>query len=344
MRVIFFLSFFCYFKWLCAHNEIRFEQLDPEQQQIHANLYKQASIDRSDHTQDGRNFLSAAMRFTFIDGSTFILYIKNPITGKFFFVSGKEKPSFISKAKKLHKTFEYGFDTPKLSHHTLRQREQNVYSLTDSEMKFILTLTTAKHTILEDFLRHYPTTDIIQAIELHIFTTRDMCPCCFQHMQNFLDAINLKKDNSIFSMIRADADIPVTFFISSIVGFAPDVGSINFDHAIYGYCLPDKTSYISHDINDRKMHCIFLRKKLYTHITAESANTMQCIPQLNLLFQKKLLSIIPKPISSAEIYRRSYTKHPYGSWCETLTEKDLKKQKTKQRNRSRDEKRQGFFW
>lgn len=343
MRV-FYLFVFCYcIGDLVAHNEIAFEQLEPEQQQIHAKLYKQASIERNDHTRDGRNFLSAALRFKLSNGSSFISYIRNPFNGAFFFVSGEGEPSLLEQALQLHEKLKHGFDAPKLSNHVFHQTEQNMYRLEDSEMKLISALTSPEYETLMYTTLSLINLDMIESIECHIFTTRDMCPCCYQHMQNFLNAINTGEDESIFSIIKPYSEVPVTFFISSIVGFPPNKESINFISSTYQYCLSDSEAPpIQHKIENKQMHCIFLRKNPYTDIIVETANNMQCLRQLNRKFQEQLISITPQSDPVVKIYRRKHTKQSPIIWKESLIEKDFKKQRARQRSRLRAKKR-GIF-
>lgn len=160
-----------------------------------------------------RNYLSAEIWIYFQDGSI-----------EKFTVSNGENQYFVSgKKAALDPNLEIMFDKPKLKLYVEKNANKNKSgnNLSDTEYQLIDTLNSRYNNIFQQIKDKG---EIPSSIELYCFSTRDMCPCCYQHMQNFLDQANQHKEGNFFMELinlykNADqTQVPITFYVSSACG------------------------------------------------------------------------------------------------------------------------------
>ena len=133
-------------------------------------------------------------------------------------------------------------------------------------MQLISTLNTFpnedSNVILKTIKEKIQNVNSVQSIELHLFSRLDMCPCSYQHMQNFLGHSNLYKDLNFFTKLMSSPEglikkVPVTFFVSSSCCFDKEKRKNDWIYSLYSYC--DSRLPIKKAIEEKKINCIFLR-------------------------------------------------------------------------------------
>ena len=288
-----------------AHQELKFNQLNEEQQIIHKELYKNSlegykteykkllKQDDEDTQEEKskllkRNFLSACLLLKY-GKDIRINYIK-PKKNENYFMSGDSD--------------------------VLRQKVMNILEypatdlapkMEDTEMKLIVQL-------LEMNLENDKE---VTEVELHIFSTRDMCPNCYNAMELFLKTTN---EESFFNKFP---NAKPKIFVSSI---ARNTGE------------DDKRSKYSFSANpnteQNNLFCIFLRNDKNLYISNESVLAKTCQERLDLDFCKNLPGYLLYPEYHTYIYKREYR----GNKSIDLQLKDLEKVKTQDRNQERNEK------
>lgn len=275
----------CYIGLSCKHPvQLTFENLTDLQKKVHYFLCRQAT--QVDHGRQ-TNYFTAALVFYFQDNTQpssplqplVLWFSSGKATTNGCFVSGMIGTSNEGLFKRLHnEDFNKDFETQETSLNDFITRAFDIedhvkYRLQDSEMQFLRTITfilrkKKNHYIvqIQKEIKTYLGTNSnlqLQRIELHGFTTRDMCPCCFQHMQNFLIQANTQqtRENTFFGNLLTQStskNIPVSFFISSLV----ELGREEYACSRYpSYINTCKEKIATASTPSKKtMHCIFLRK------------------------------------------------------------------------------------
>ena len=280
---------------ILAHNEICFAKLDDMQQRIHVQLCRQSTIDRTngEHT---KNYFSAALLVRFTD-TTQTIYLNNSDKTPYF----ASEQGDNSKYNQLHKSLNQGFDEGLLDEFINRTSRGDFvkYRLADSEMHFLAKISFKNEENTNELLEKIKTetegkTDKIKEIEVHGFSTRDMCPCCYQHIKNYF--LNLNSNLFLQDLNLQNQNISVKVFISSLVRFPQTIqdsfgkskDSNEYKYSKYSYC-PNPIIFIKNEIENGKLHCIFLRSSTKkTIINVEDANQLNetCLKKCDQNFQK----------------------------------------------------------
>lgn len=176
-------------------------------------------------------------------------------------IKDKNTDDTVCKILTTLSTFQENLFLKKLANYCLN--ESNPFRLSDSEMVFLQQIINGKFIILTenepmDFKQLIQSKESISRIEIHGFTTRDMCPCCYQHMKNAIQ------------WLRYNYKIPVFAYISSLVKLSGD--TLKF----VPYGLTDTL-----DEGRDGLTCIFFRKEYDTNFIFENAK--QLARTLNLL-------------------------------------------------------------
>lgn len=315
------ISLICIISYsLNAHIELAFEALSQQQQKLHTLLCKQATIDRKSKEPETTNYFSVAFIFNFKNQEQLICSIlcKNPQEDKPYngcFYSNPKNSSFeeSQKLKVLHNKINFGFpdiedftkklltnENTKLFSYITRKNKKgeqidfaNAYRFNDSEMQFLKAILSTDEDGNNDYLDsliNLINGRDITSVELHAFTTRDMCPSCYQHVKNFL--LNFQK---LFLCKIQKTNIPVTFFISSLV----KLERAELKNSLY-------TGKYEKEISSRRMHCIFLRKSYDSPMDINTANNLDIESQkypFDATFKQKVNSLKNKSINTASKYR-----------------------------------------
>ncbi|MFQ6722952.1 MAG: OTU domain-containing protein [Opitutales bacterium] len=316
----------CYMGLACKQPvQLPFECLSDLQKKVHYFLCRQAT--QVYHSRL-KNYFTAALVFYFKDNvQPLVLWIssgqekEDDITTNGCFISGRIGTNATKAFKSLHNTLNEGFNESWTSLNTYISRSiQNVkkhqkvftkFRLTDSEMQFLHTITNQRnteeqlaysHAIIQS-IQNYPNLQL-HHIELHGFTTRDMCPCCFQHLQNFLIQANTQQTNpttffgSLLTQLNK-SNIPVSFFISSLVELGHNEYACSRYPSYHNACK-EKIAIASAP-SEKTMHCIFLRPNSAPLLSLKGKETQQkqkmVISTANTIFSetKKIQQENPKP-------------------------------------------------
>ncbi len=314
---------------LLAHNEISFAQLDDMQKQIHVQLCRQSTIDRTkgEHT---KNYFSAALLVRFTDNLTQTIYLNNLDETPYFASENKNDSGYTE----LHATLKQGFNEGLLSNFINRD-VSNVfekYRLNDSEMHFLAKIYFKNKENTNELLEKIQTkTEKIKEIEVHGFSTRDMCPCCYQHIKNyFLNQNPFLQDSLKLPIVK--------IFISSLVRFSIDQQEYTFSK--YSYCY-EPLQTINSIIEANKLHCIFLRDMPEIYIDPIDANRLNknCLKKCSLIFQ----NYFEYPNKQKKLFKRDYTKKDPHLVKEDLHEKDMMKHKNQDLQKKRKIKETLYF-
>ena len=274
---------------------LEFKDLKDEQKNIHAILCKTATDLAAKIYHEKRNYFLPALSFVFEGERRSYILTQNLYKGKGkCFISNdamSSNPSYVHEQLCSPTSF-FNFpiycNTKLISLNNYLNRledkgKEKRYRLTDSEMIFIESINCLKSGLnkwIEGLVNALKGKKNLKEIELHGFTTRDMCPCCFQHVSDFLKQANEKQGENthffgaLIQRLKAEkimgevGAIPVTFYISSLV----KLGREEFNcsrYANYGNkCSEEEKIKISPNKNTQDLHCIFLRnpgsKELFT--------------------------------------------------------------------------------
>jgi|GEM_PF-4278411 len=217
--------------------EVPFNKLTPEQQAIHLSMMK-----NDFNSLRGRNPTSNQFTVKIMLDNTNVL-AKNVVTSS---TENLTEQTCIETLKKLSKCIDgtkiQDFIEPVITSaapsdkiKTYIRNHPNL-RITDSEFKFFATFNSLKFSNLTAGNK-------ITRIEIHGFTTRDMCPCCFTHMGLFYDRLKEAlngpasvNENSLFynfiqqinSFLPQDTQVQLAFYISSSIqlGLQEFAGSI----------------------------------------------------------------------------------------------------------------------
>ena len=267
------LSFYFCCCMCFSHTEIPFYSLKPTIQNLHYTLYERA-LKNVNNNNNGykKNYLSAEIWIYFKDGNI----EKCPVLKgqDQYFVSEENKQTIAIPE------LEVMFDMPKLKLYVEKngKKENN---LCDTEYQLIGILNSRYNNIFQQI---NDKGEIPSAIELHCFSTRDMCPCCYQHMQNFLDQANQHKEGNFFTELietyrGADStQVPITFYVSSACGFTNEKNPNDFIYSLYSYCDYRLDKYIAKEAKTKEINCIFFRKKPEDIINPEQINNKTVKP------------------------------------------------------------------
>lgn len=236
-----------------SHNEVKFENLTNKQQEIHKKLFTKAiaaipSPTTSKTKTHLKNYLTASILIYLSDKTT--LEVPISPTPNNVFVSGFDRSvrQFHEDSKSV---LDIGFDNENPKEFTTKGGKID-HRIGDTEWALIYTLCQLS---LDECLTNFDRYSEITSLELHCHTTRDMCPCCYQHMQNFLDECNKigSEFENLFKKILEIAEKPihVSFYVSSVCGFLKD--SKEFNCSNYSYC---ETPFV----DGKGVNYIFLRK------------------------------------------------------------------------------------
>lgn len=282
---------------------LNFNKLNEEQKNIHAILCKtatQAAYKKSDK----RNYFLPALSFIFKEKRiTYVLAQENNEKQVTCFISKDKNPrlNLIKAHNNLCNSTSF-FKLPfvfcnenlkTLNTYLNRLGEEIRYRLIDSEMLFIGNINFIKrginlwiNVLIKSLLEENRKEKLfpLQAMELHGFTTRDMCPCCFQHMSDFLEQANEKQSertNFFGALIKklkdigincTEGNIPVTFYISSLV----KLGRMEFDCSRYvtyaNRCSEAERVNIltEKNVEKKNLYCIFLRNSETDKLSTET--------------------------------------------------------------------------
>lgn len=297
----------CYIGLACKQPvQLSFSKLTDLQKKVHYFLCRQAT--QVDH---GRltNYFTAALVFYFKDNvQPLVLWISSGQDNtKGCFVSGKINQADQVSFKNLHKKLNTDFDKSgtSLKTYITRKGTNDVFSkfrLKDSEMQFLYEVTlTPKHTSNQYITEIIKAINVYQTknpnlkldhIELHGFTTRDMCPCCFQHLQNFLTQANTQQTNqttffgSLLTQLNQQ-NIPISFFISSLVELGHTEYQCSRYPSYYNTCK-EKIAMASTP-SEKTMHCVFLRKDVASLLSLKEEKQNEpknVISNANTIFSK----------------------------------------------------------
>ena|GEM_PF-3661430 len=275
---------------------LQFKDLSDEAKNYHVNL-----------CQNGVNPATHAMGTTLANKNFFTVYLILKMEGsvciyQLFQIAKARTNYFLSKApspreeqrfRQLHDqlmSIAECVSTSLKSYCKIREKEAITakgtkedirnFRLSDSEMRFLFEITrfnpkTGSNQYIEQILQNISAGATLQSIELHGFTTRDMCPCCFHHMLGFLKQANAKQ--GFFEILLGNlqtkkhvnipASLPVSFYISSLV----ELGGHEYQWSRYSsYIPPDNSVPPAEKINfktpfavpNTDLHCIFLRKNV----------------------------------------------------------------------------------
>lgn len=312
----------CYIGLSCKQPvQLTFENLTDLQKKVHYFLCRQAT--QVDHGRQ-TNYFTAALVFYFQDNTQpssplqpLVLWFssgkvkESNIQTNGCFVSGQINRNDQNTFNDLHKTLNKDFDESwtSLNRYTSRnilgttqeEKKLSQFRLVDSEMQFLHTVTFISKMMTNQYIiqiqkeiKTYLGTNSnlqLQRIELHGFTTRDMCPCCFQHMQNFLIQANTQQTNkntffgNLLTQLNQE-NIPVSFFISSLV----ELGNQEYKCSRYpSYRISCKEKIATASTpSEKTMHCIFLRESEAPLLSLNSQNIEQSsvISNANTIFSK----------------------------------------------------------
>ena len=152
--------------------------------------------------KDTTNYFAVAINFVFENGArkTFLI---NALGGKAYFESGSLKAAHDDKYKEKLKSIIKDEKIGNYINRKLRNNEypeEEKYRLGDSEVSFLYAINkVAKFQIDRVQSLAKKITHKLARIELHGFTTRDMCPCCLSYMEYFVEQsnkINLKSEKT----------------------------------------------------------------------------------------------------------------------------------------------------
>ena len=297
-----------------------------EQRNIHAFLCRQAVFK---DCKDTTNRFAVAISFVFENGDRKTFLIKAP-GDKAYFESGSLKAAHDDKYKEKLKSIIKDEKIGDYIDRKLRNNEypeEEKYRLGDSEVSFLYAINkVAKFQIdcVQSLAKKI--THKLARIELHGFTTRDMCPCCYSYMNCFLEqsndnlksektnnitpenkkkgaendnndvfehkSISKQSDNgnkngnanlinsngfknffkclldqeSIKEYLPKDKQIPINFFISSLV----ELDGKAYECGVYQKGkLPDAKEIATE--NENNLYCILLRKEGSKNLSQKGA-------------------------------------------------------------------------
>ena len=258
-----------------SHKEMKFEALNPVQQTLHKQLFNKV---KNTNKNTNKNYLTASILVYFSDKTTLEIPISpfNPTGLEIPIPPSNPTDVFVSKFYKhlqeFHLNARYVLDkefesekNEKLASFLNKKRKPD-HRVGDTELALIYTLCQPEtYKSFKNFISNDKYSDIT-SLELHCHSTRDMCPCCYQHMQNFLDECNKidSKLDNLFKNFMKDVEkrVLVSFYVSSICRFPTNCDE--FKYSNYSYCSKSPP-------DDVGINYIFLRKNPEDLISPENS-------------------------------------------------------------------------
>lgn len=234
---------------------IAFNRLTDIQKQIHTLLCKIALSETKTIVdlakQKSRKFripnlFAVALEIASMDNKTYVFLLnnKNIISFRSGGLTVDEQETLVSQHNNIFGSICNCPDARKFGDFAYQK------GLVDSEIACINFLETNEKDIIDKIQASLPKETKITHVAFHGFTTRDMCPACYHHINLYCQMANQDQSNSVFwnklkGCLELSEVFSINFFISSLYHYPNE----NF---LKNYKKPD--------VDNKGLNCIILRK------------------------------------------------------------------------------------